>query len=160
VTRLRVRHRGWSALSEEVTVRAATPSRRTRSATGATAEDIIARYAARWSIEVTFFDVKNILGVGEARNRVARAVERTVRFGLFSYSILILWYALYGHADTDADTRRDAAPWYRTKTEPSTLDMLVKLRRQISPPDFCPPPPTSHNPRNHGSRVPRTREAA
>ena len=38
----------------------------------ATAQEIIARYAARWSIEVTFFDVKNLLGVGQARNRVPR----------------------------------------------------------------------------------------
>lgn len=44
----------------------------------ATAEDIIARYAARWSIEVMFFDVKNILGAGQARNRVPKAVQRTV----------------------------------------------------------------------------------
>jgi hypothetical protein len=105
------------------------------------AEDIITRYAARWSIEVTFFDVKNILGVGEARNRVPKAVERTVPFGLLSYTILILWYALYGHEGTDADTRRAAAPWYRSKTEPSTLDMLVKLRRQIIATRFLPSTP-------------------
>lgn len=95
----------------------------------ATAEDIIARYAARWSIEVTFFDAKNILGVGQARNRTTKAVERTVPFGLFCHSILILWYALHGHDQTAQ--RRALAPWYRSKTEPSTLDMLGKLRRQI-----------------------------
>jgi hypothetical protein len=107
----------------------------------ATPTQIIARYAARWSIEVTFFDVKNILGVGETRNRVQKAVERTVPFGLFSYTLLIIWYALYGHESTDADTRRAAAPWYRSKTEPSTLDMLVKLRRQIITARFLPPTP-------------------
>jgi hypothetical protein len=63
----------------------------------ATPEEIIARYAARWSIEVTFFDVKNILGVGQARNRVPKAVQRTVPFGLFCHSLLIVWYALHGH---------------------------------------------------------------
>jgi hypothetical protein len=56
----------------------------------ATPEEIIARYAARWSIEVTFFDVKNILGVGQARNRTTKAVQRTVPFGLFCHSILIV----------------------------------------------------------------------
>jgi DDE superfamily endonuclease len=107
----------------------------------ATAEEIIARYAARWAIEVTFFDVKNILGVGEARNRVPKAVERTVPFGLFCYSILIVWYALQGHDGADVGDRRTRAPWYRSKTEPSTLDMLVKLRRQIIATRFLPTSP-------------------
>lgn len=107
----------------------------------ATAETIIARYAARWAIEVTFSDVKNILGVGEARNRTIKAVERTVPFGLFCHTILILWYALHGYAATDTADRRASAPWYTTKTEPSTLDMLTKLRRHIIATRFMPPTP-------------------
>jgi hypothetical protein len=107
----------------------------------ATAEQVITRYAARWSIEITFFDVKNILGVGQARNRVPQAVERTVPFGLFCHSILIIWYALHGHAHTDTADRRSSAPWYRSKTEPSTWDMLVKLRRQIIAARFLPTSP-------------------
>jgi hypothetical protein len=107
----------------------------------ATAEAIIARYAARWSVEVTFFDVKNILGVGQARNRVPKAVERTVPFGLFCYSILIVWYTLHGHDHTDTAQRRASAPWYTSKTEPSTLDMLIKLRRQIIAARFLPTSP-------------------
>lgn len=106
-----------------------------------TPQEIIARYAARWSIEVTFFDVKHILGVGQARNRTKKAVERTVPFGLFCYSILILWYTLHGHDGTDVDNRRTRAPWYRSKTEPSTLDMLIKLRRQIIATRFLPTAP-------------------
>jgi hypothetical protein len=107
----------------------------------ATPQEIIARYAARWSIEVTFFDVKNILGVGQARNRVTKAVERTVPFGLLCYSLLIIWYSLHGHAATDTAHRRASAPWYRSKTEPSTLDMLITLRRQIIAARFLPPTP-------------------
>ena len=107
----------------------------------ATPEEIIARYAARWSIEVMFFDVKNILGVGQARNRVRKAVERTVTFGLFCHSLLIVWYALHGHPTTDTARRRAAAPWYRSKAEPSTLDMLTTLRRQIIAARFLPPSP-------------------
>ena len=107
----------------------------------ATAEQIIARYAARWSIEVMFFDVKNILGVGQARNRTKKAVERTVPFGLFSHTLLILWYTLHGHPATDTAHRRAAAPWYRTKTEPSTLDMLTTLRRRLITARFLPEAP-------------------
>jgi hypothetical protein len=106
-----------------------------------TAEEIITRYAARWAIEVTFFDVKNILGAGQARNRVPAAVARTVPFGLFCHSILIIWYTTVGHNHDDAAQRRSAPPWYRNKTEPSTLDMLVKLRRQIISTRFMPTSP-------------------
>jgi SRSO17 transposase len=109
----------------------------------ATPQKIIARYAARWSIEVTFFDVKNTLGVGQARNRTLKAVQRTVPFGLFCHSILIIWYALHGHDNTDTQQRRARAPWYRSKTEPSTLDMLVKLRRQLIAARFLPASPRS-----------------
>jgi hypothetical protein len=38
-----------------------------------TAADLVARYAASWAIEVTFFDTRQILGVGQARNRTAQA---------------------------------------------------------------------------------------
>jgi hypothetical protein len=46
------------------------------------AEDLVARYASRWGIEQAFADARQIIGVGEARNRTRRAVERTVPFGL------------------------------------------------------------------------------
>jgi len=45
------------------------------------AEDLVGRYAARWGIEQAFADARQILGVGDARNRTRRAVERTVPFG-------------------------------------------------------------------------------
>ena len=38
----------------------------------------IERYAARWSIEVAIQDARQVFGAGQARNRTARAVERTV----------------------------------------------------------------------------------
>jgi RNA polymerase sigma-70 factor (ECF subfamily) len=79
--------------------------------------------------------------VGQARNRVTKAVERTVPFGLFCYSLLILWYTLHGHPSTDVAHRRASAPWYRSKTEPATLDMLTSLRRQIIAARFLPTSP-------------------
>ncbi|MGW1797434.1 hypothetical protein ACWCQN_15830 [Streptomyces sp. NPDC001984] len=45
-----------------------------------TPENLVARYAARWCIEVAFFDAHQTLGVGQARNRTRLAVERTVPF--------------------------------------------------------------------------------
>jgi hypothetical protein len=46
------------------------------------AADLITRYAWRWSIEVTFAEARDILGVGQARNRTENAVRCTVPFGL------------------------------------------------------------------------------
>ena len=43
---------------------------------------LVTRYAARWGIEQAFADARNVLGAGEARNRVRRAVERTVPFAM------------------------------------------------------------------------------
>jgi hypothetical protein len=93
--------------------------------------EILARYAARWSIEVAFEDARQHTGVGQARNRTQRAVERTVPFGLITQSIVVVWYALHGHSPDIVAERRAHAPWYRTKTHPSYLDMLVKLRRTL-----------------------------
>lgn len=40
----------------------------------------IERYAAHWSIEVAIETAKQLGGVGQARNRLERAMQRTVHF--------------------------------------------------------------------------------
>jgi hypothetical protein len=92
---------------------------------------IIARYADRWSIEVCFQDAKHTVGVGEARNRVKLAVERTVPFGLLCQSIQVAWYALHGDPAADVRARRLRAPWYPGKRAPSMLDIQASLRREL-----------------------------
>jgi hypothetical protein len=93
------------------------------------AETVVARYAARWSIEVAIEDAKQITGVGQTHTRTRQAVERAVPFGLTVQSIVIIWYAGHGHSPDLAADRRAAAPWYRTKTRPAYHDMITKLRR-------------------------------
>jgi DDE superfamily endonuclease len=95
------------------------------------ADDLVERYGQRWPIEPVFHQVREDLGVGEARNRTRRAVERTVPFGLAVYTTTVLWYALYGHHPADVADRRWHQPWYTTKATPSFSDMLAKLRRTI-----------------------------
>jgi hypothetical protein len=102
---------------------------------------IVERYAGRWAIEVAFEDAKQTTGVGEARNRTRRAVERTVPFGLYTQSIVIVWYHLAGHHPTVIHDRRDHAPWYTTKRHPSYLDMIVKLRRVLIAAQYQPEVP-------------------
>lgn len=109
------------------------------------AAQLICRYAARWSIEVAIEDAKQTIGVGQARYRVRRAVERTVPFGLTVGTLAVLWYATAGHHPNDVQAARELAPWYRDKAQPSVLDMLAKLRRVIIAAQFRrtdPQPPT------------------
>ena len=76
-------------------------------------------------------DAKQIFGAGQARNRLAAAVHRTLPFTLACQSLAMLWYATAGHHPGDVDEHRARAPWYRTKAEPSTADMIAKLRRVL-----------------------------
>jgi len=97
----------------------------------ATAAQVVERYAARWCVEVAIEDAKQLVGVGQAGNRVAAAVERTVPFGLACQTLAVCWYATAGHHPDDVTEHRARAPWYRTKTQPSIADMLGKLRRVL-----------------------------
>ena len=111
----------------------------------ATPAQIVERYATRWSIEVAIEDAKQTGGVGQARNRLPRAVERTVPFALVVNSLAICWYATAGHHPDDVQAVRELAPWYRDKVQPSVLDIHAKLRRVIIAAQFRrtdPQPPT------------------
>jgi hypothetical protein len=97
----------------------------------ATTEHAVERYAIRWAIEPSNAAGKQQMCVGQARNRLPKAVERTVPFGMLIQSLVVTWYATAGHHPDDVTTRRAAQPWYRDKTEPSFEDMLGKLRRTL-----------------------------
>jgi hypothetical protein len=98
--------------------------------TDASSAGLIARYDSRWTIETAHQEAK-AHGVGEARNRVEKAVKRTVPFGFLTQTITIAWYAIHGDPQTDLDERRRTAPWYRQKTTISYADMLAALRREL-----------------------------
>jgi hypothetical protein len=98
--------------------------------TNATTAQLIARYDSRWTIETANQEAK-AHGVGEARNRVQRAVQRTVPFGFLALTITITWYQLYGDPQADLQSRRRTAPWYRQKTTISYADMRAALRREL-----------------------------
>lgn len=92
----------------------------------ATAEQVLTWYAQRWSLEVTFHDVKQHLGFGDLPSRTRRAVQRTAPVALLLYGLIVKWYADY---EADHDTLR-SLPWYPHKREPSFADMLLALRRE------------------------------
>jgi hypothetical protein len=76
----------------------------------ATPVELVSRYAARWQVEVCFRSARQDAGVGQARNRTRRAVQRTVPFGLVCYSLAIVWYARSGHHPAEVAARRALVP--------------------------------------------------
>lgn len=92
------------------------------------ARQVIELYCQRWSLEETFGWAKSRLGFEDPQNRTERAVQRTAPMALWTYSLVILWYATWSARRTRLPMR--LAPWYRTKTAPSFSDMLATLRRQ------------------------------
>ena len=96
-----------------------------------TVDQVTSRYASRWAIEVAFHDAKNTTGIGETRNRVTIAVERTVPFTFMCQSITARWYTTNADPETQISQRRRRQPWYTTKTAPSAFDMLLALRAAI-----------------------------
>jgi hypothetical protein len=110
--------------------------------TTATSAELIARYDSRWTIETAHQQAK-AHGVGQARNRVQKAVERTVPFGFLIQTITITWYALHGNPDADLQARRRAAPWYRHKQTVSYADMLAALRRELIRHEYWAQAPTT-----------------
>ena len=92
-------------------------------------EQIVARYASRWSIEQSIKDGKQLLGAGDAQTWLPTAVERTTPLGLANLTILVLWYDHAGQPAADLSTRRRTAPWYRHKRHVSIEDMITAFRR-------------------------------
>jgi hypothetical protein len=88
------------------------------------ARQILSTYACRWVIECTFENCKQLMGLGEQANRVAKAIERTALMAFFLYS-LVVWFHQVGHRFVQFPVR----PWSTRKQEPSFADMLTTLRR-------------------------------
>ena len=89
--------------------------------------DILRWFVRRWSIEVTFAEVRRHLGVETQRQWSELAIERTtpILFGLFS--LITLWAS--EHFATHAPAVRFAS-WYR-KSLPTFSDILAHVRRQL-----------------------------
>jgi len=87
---------------------------------------IITWYVSRWTIEVTFEEVRTHLGLETQRQWSTRAIARTTPclLGLFSF-VVLLAHALH----PDYLPTRQAA-WY-PKAEPTFVDALAAVRRHL-----------------------------
>ena len=89
-----------------------------------TAEQVLAEYAGRWSIEETFQGSKTYLGFEEPQGWSRMAVLRTAPIAMLLYSLIAVWFARVGHTLYRPLVR----PWYTSKTRPSFADMLTTLK--------------------------------
>jgi DDE superfamily endonuclease len=88
---------------------------------------LLETYATRWTLEVTFFLLKGLLGFDEPQNQTALAVRRTAPFAGLVFALIVLWYAAELQAGRVATWT--VRPWYRRKTAPSFADVLTTLRQ-------------------------------
>lgn len=89
---------------------------------------LILGYCRRWSVECTFFESKQYLGLHDPRVWNEKSVERAHPMAWFVGSLTVLWYAVSGHQG--AHVHRDR-PWYDTKVGPTFCEMLGALRLQM-----------------------------
>jgi hypothetical protein len=95
------------------------------------APEIISLYTARWSIEVTFQEVRQHLGFATPRNRKDKSVLRTAPclLGLYTLVSLLFHQSTCGGGQRKAP-KPQAYPWY-VKAEVTFSDALAAVRRQF-----------------------------
>jgi hypothetical protein len=89
------------------------------------AAEVIQGYARRWSIEVTFHDSKQYLGLQEPQVWCEGSVQRAHPMAWFCYSLTLLWYALHG---SQHEAPRRERPWYHRAIRPAFAEILGTLR--------------------------------
>lgn len=101
-------------------------------ATDISAPRIVELYAKRWSIETTFRDLKQHLGMRSLVVHSPRAVERLVPFIACLYTVIVSWRAALGASQSDLEASARHRPWYRHKASTSFIDARALLRRLLS----------------------------
>ncbi|MBI4615084.1 MAG: hypothetical protein HY720_15835 [Planctomycetes bacterium] len=122
--------------------------------TSLTPGDVLVHNVRRWELEVTFRNGKQVMGIEDPQNgwwrrpagslrpkkragpnpkgrRGEKAVLHTFSLAMVVYDLVALWYFEYGDPAGDVARVRREAPWYVHKVEPSFMDMLASIRREI-----------------------------
>jgi hypothetical protein len=91
---------------------------------------ILETYAGRWSTEVCFRDLKQLLGFGDSQARLKNAVERTAPFVGYTCTMLVLWFSTCG-AETSALATPPLRPWYTHKRGYCLADIIRTAQRAL-----------------------------
>jgi hypothetical protein len=100
----------------------------------ARAEEIVERYAMRWSIEVTNRETKQLLGAADPQCRSEQSVLRAPMFACWAYSLVVIWFVRQFRSAKHLVAT--PAPWYRQKKHLTFSDMLAAARRSHFSPRF------------------------
>ena len=93
----------------------------------AEALQILEWYSWRWSIEVTFRDVKQELGFEEPPGWTRLSVERTAPTAMLLFSWVVIWFGCQGFEKLPPENR----PWYQRCKAISFAKMLRTLRLEM-----------------------------
>lgn len=90
---------------------------------------ILETYSLRWSIEVTFRDLKQLLGFADSSARKQAAVERTAPFVGYIFTVLVIWFTEGAHNSKLAAL--PCRPWYAHKRGRCFADILRAAQRTL-----------------------------
>ncbi len=93
--------------------------------------DIIERFAARWPIETSIFEGKQLNGMEQVQGWSPRSVERQVPLALIVQTLVKIWYLAQVAAGRLESTPQPRWGWMPPKDHPSYQDMLAALRRAL-----------------------------
>jgi hypothetical protein len=98
---------------------------------------ILEGYALRWSIEVTFRDLKQLLGFADSSARKREAVERTAPFVGYIFTVVVIWFWDAAHQTPIATP--PLRPWYTNKRGLCFADVLRAAQRALAHLDVLDP---------------------
>jgi SRSO17 transposase len=92
-----------------------------------TAAEVLECYNDRWAIEDTFKNTKQLIGGQQPQTFKGKGPERAAGLSLWLYSVVWLWYL------KQKSSRRYfiIQPWYCRKINPSFVDAIACLRREL-----------------------------
>lgn len=92
------------------------------------AQEVILGYMRRWSVEVCYWESKELLGLHDPQVWNELAVQRAHPMAWFVGGLVLVWYAKHGQ---DEEQARWDRPWYRSKVGTTFADMLATLRLHL-----------------------------
>lgn len=98
---------------------------------------VLLTYSWRWSLEVCFKDLKQLLGFADSSARKRQAVERMAPFVGYAYTMLVLWFA-EGIWSTPL-AAPPIRPWYTHRKHASFADVLRAAQRTLRDVDVLDP---------------------
>lgn len=92
------------------------------------ASEVILGYMRRWSVEVCYWESKDLLGLHDPQVWNDLAVQRAHPMAWFVGGLVLVWYARYGQ---QAEQARWDRPWYEPKAKPTFAQMLATMRLHL-----------------------------